>query len=68
MTKVGIVGAGLMASQLAILFLRRLQVPVVISDLDRERVDKGLENVAAEILRLLEKRRIIRMKRTGSGR
>jgi 3-hydroxyacyl-CoA dehydrogenase/enoyl-CoA hydratase/carnithine racemase len=57
--KVGIVGAGLMASQLAILFLRRLQVPVVISDLDRERVDKGLENVAAEILRLLEKRRII---------
>ena len=57
MTK-GIVGAGLMASQLAILFLRRLQVPVVISDLDRERVDKGLENVAAEILRLLEKRRI----------
>jgi 3-hydroxyacyl-CoA dehydrogenase/enoyl-CoA hydratase/carnithine racemase len=57
-TKVGIVGAGLMASQLAILFLRRLQVPVVISDLDRERVDKGLENVAAEILRLLEKRRI----------
>ena len=58
-TKVGIVGAGLMASQLAILFLRRLQVPVVISDLDRERVDKGLENVAAEILRLLEKRRII---------
>ena len=58
-TKVGIVGAGLMASQLALLFLRRLQVPVVISDLDRERVDKGLENVAAEILRLLEKRRII---------
>ena len=58
-TKVGIVGAGLMASQLAILFLRRLRVPVVISDLDRERVDKGLENVAAEILRLLEKRRII---------
>jgi 3-hydroxyacyl-CoA dehydrogenase/enoyl-CoA hydratase/carnithine racemase len=57
-TKVGIVGAGLMASQLAILFLRRLRVPVVISDLDRERVDKGLENVAAEILRLLEKRRI----------
>jgi len=59
MTKVGIVGAGLMASQLATLFLRRLRVPVVISDLDQERVDKGLENVAAEILRLLEKRRII---------
>ena len=58
-TKVGVVGAGLMASQLAILFLRRLQVPVVISDLDQVRVDAGLENVAAEIIRLLEKRRII---------
>jgi 3-hydroxyacyl-CoA dehydrogenase/enoyl-CoA hydratase/carnithine racemase len=58
-TKVGIVGAGLMASQLAVLFLRRLRVPVVISDLDQERVDTGLENVSAEIRRLLEKRRIV---------
>ena len=57
-TKVGIVGAGLMASQLAILFLRRLQVPVVITDLDQERVDKGLAYVAAEIDRLLNKQRI----------
>jgi 3-hydroxyacyl-CoA dehydrogenase/enoyl-CoA hydratase/carnithine racemase len=58
-SKVGIVGAGLMASQLAILFLRRLQVPVVIIDLDQERVDKGLGHVAAEIDRLLSKRRIL---------
>jgi 3-hydroxyacyl-CoA dehydrogenase/enoyl-CoA hydratase/carnithine racemase len=57
-TKVGIVGAGLMASQLALLFLRRLQVPVVITDLDQERVDKGLGYVTAEIDRLLDKRRI----------
>ena len=57
-TKVGVVGAGLMASQLAILFLRRLQVPVVITDLDQERVDKGLGSVSAEIDRLLGKRRI----------
>jgi 3-hydroxyacyl-CoA dehydrogenase/enoyl-CoA hydratase/carnithine racemase len=57
-TKVGIVGAGLMASQLAILILRRLQVPVVITDLDQERVDKGLGYVSAEIDRLLGKRRI----------
>ena len=57
-TKVGIVGAGLMASQLALLFLRRLQVPVVITDLDQERVDKGLAYVAAEIDRLLNKQRI----------
>ena len=57
-TKVGIVGAGLMASQLALLLLRRLQVPVVITDLDQERVEKGLGSVAAEIDRLLGKRRI----------
>ncbi len=57
-TKVGIVGAGLMASQLALLFLRRLQVPVVITDLDQERVDKGLGYVTAEIGKLLGKRRI----------
>jgi 3-hydroxyacyl-CoA dehydrogenase/enoyl-CoA hydratase/carnithine racemase len=57
-TKVGIVGAGLMASQLALLFLRRLQVPVVITDLDQERVDKGLGYLAAEIDKLLGKRRI----------
>jgi 3-hydroxyacyl-CoA dehydrogenase/enoyl-CoA hydratase/carnithine racemase len=57
-TKVGIVGAGLMASQLALLVLRRLQLPVVITDLDQERVDKGLGHVAAEIDRLLGKQRI----------
>ena len=57
-TKIGIVGAGLMASQLAVLFLRRLQVPVVITDLDQERVDKGLSYVGAEIDKLLGKRRI----------
>jgi len=57
-TKVGIVGAGLMASQLALLFLRRLQVPVVISDLDQDRVDKGLASVNAEIRRLLDKSRV----------
>jgi 3-hydroxyacyl-CoA dehydrogenase/enoyl-CoA hydratase/carnithine racemase len=56
--KVGIVGAGLMATQLALLFLRRLQVPVVITDVDQERVGKGLGYVSAEIDKLLGKRRI----------
>ncbi len=40
-TKVGIVGAGLMASQLALLFVRRLRVPVVLTDVDAARVDAG---------------------------
>ncbi|MBU6243789.1 MAG: enoyl-CoA hydratase/isomerase family protein [Actinomycetales bacterium] len=48
-TKVGIVGAGLMASQLALLFAKRLQVPVVMTDLDDERVARGLDYVAADI-------------------
>jgi 3-hydroxyacyl-CoA dehydrogenase/enoyl-CoA hydratase/carnithine racemase len=57
-TKVGIVGAGLMASQLALLFARRLEVPVVMTDLDQQRVDKGVGYVVAEIDKLLAKRRI----------
>ncbi|MFC4021861.1 3-hydroxyacyl-CoA dehydrogenase NAD-binding domain-containing protein [Micromonospora sp. GCM10011542] len=48
-TKVGIVGAGLMASQLALLFARRLQVPVVMTDLDQSRVDKGVGYVHTQI-------------------
>ena len=57
-TKVGVVGAGLMASQLALLFVRRLEVPVVITDLDQDRVDKGVGYVHAEIDKLLGKGRI----------
>lgn len=56
-TKVGIVGAGLMASQLALLFVRRLEVPVVLTDLDQERADKGVAYVHAEIDKLLAKGR-----------
>jgi 3-hydroxyacyl-CoA dehydrogenase/enoyl-CoA hydratase/carnithine racemase len=48
-TKVGVVGAGLMASQMALLFAQRLQVPVVITDLDQGRVDKGLAYAHGEI-------------------
>jgi 3-hydroxyacyl-CoA dehydrogenase/enoyl-CoA hydratase/carnithine racemase len=57
-TKVGIVGAGLMASQLALLFVRRLEVPVVLTDLDQERVDKGVAYVHDEIDKLLLKGRV----------
>ena len=57
-TKVGIVGAGLMASQLALLFVRRLGVPVVLTDLDQGRVDKGVGYVHAEVDKLLAKGRV----------
>jgi 3-hydroxyacyl-CoA dehydrogenase/enoyl-CoA hydratase/carnithine racemase len=57
-TKVGVVGAGLMASQLALLFARRLEVPVVLTDIDQARVDKGVGYVHGEIDKLLGKGRI----------
>ena len=57
-SKVGVVGAGLMASQLALLFAQRLEVPVVMTDLDRERVDKGVGYVHAEVDKLLSKGRV----------
>jgi len=59
-TSVGVVGAGLMAGQLALLFVRRLQVPVVLTDLDQARVDRGVAWVHGEVDGLLAKRRITR--------
>ncbi|MCU1578607.1 MAG: 3-hydroxyacyl-CoA dehydrogenase, partial [Rhodoglobus sp.] len=54
-TKVGVIGAGLMARQFALLFVRRLQVPVVITDLDQARVDEGVAYIHKEIHALLAK-------------
>lgn len=57
-TKVGVVGAGLMANQLALLFARRLEVPVVITDLDEARVTKGLAHVHGEFDTMVSKGRM----------
>ncbi|MQY15581.1 Fatty acid oxidation complex subunit alpha [Streptomyces sp. RB5] len=57
-TKVGVVGAGLMASQMALLFVRRLEVPVALTDIDQERIDKGVKYVHDQIDMLLLKGRI----------
>jgi 3-hydroxyacyl-CoA dehydrogenase/enoyl-CoA hydratase/carnithine racemase len=48
-SKVGIVGAGLMARQIAALFLRRLEVPIVIRDVKQEIVDEALADIRADI-------------------
>jgi 3-hydroxyacyl-CoA dehydrogenase/enoyl-CoA hydratase/carnithine racemase len=56
--KVGILGAGLMGSQLAVLFLRRMSVPIVIKDIKQEFVDKGMDYIEKEINRQAEKGRI----------
>ncbi|MGW0044293.1 3-hydroxyacyl-CoA dehydrogenase NAD-binding domain-containing protein [Rhodococcus sp. NPDC003348] len=55
---VGIVGAGLMASQLAMLFVKQLKVPVILTDIDQERIDKGVGYVHAEIDKLQGKGRL----------
>ena len=57
-TRVGVVGAGLMASQLALLLLRNLKCPVVMTDIDQERAEKGVAWVKAEIAKLVEKKRM----------
>lgn len=57
-TKVGVVGAGLMASQLALLLARRLRVPVVMTDVDSGRVEAGVARVHAGIADLAAKGRL----------
>jgi 3-hydroxyacyl-CoA dehydrogenase/enoyl-CoA hydratase/carnithine racemase len=56
--RVGVVGAGLMASQLALLLLRNLKCPVVMTDIDQERADKGVAWVKNELAKLVEKKRM----------
>ena len=41
-----------MAAQIALLFARRLEVPVVLTDLDQARLDAGLGHVRAEVAKL----------------
>ncbi|MEO8829892.1 3-hydroxyacyl-CoA dehydrogenase NAD-binding domain-containing protein [Lapillicoccus sp.] len=57
-TLVGVVGAGLMASQLALLAVQRLEIPVVLTDLDQARVDKGVGWVHSELDALQGKRKL----------
>ena len=47
--KVGIVGAGLMASQLAAVFLRRLEVPIVLRDVDPAAIERAIAVIGGEI-------------------
>jgi 3-hydroxyacyl-CoA dehydrogenase/enoyl-CoA hydratase/carnithine racemase len=56
--RIGIVGAGLMARQLALLVLRRLEVPVVLRDLNQEQIDEASSWIAAELDELTRKGRL----------
>ncbi|HEX5333744.1 MAG TPA: 3-hydroxyacyl-CoA dehydrogenase NAD-binding domain-containing protein [Cellulomonas sp.] len=55
---VGIVGAGLMAGQLAVLIARRLRVPVVMRDIDDARVAAGLAGIRSQVERQAAKGRM----------
>ena len=68
MQRVGVVGAGLMATQLATLFLRRLEVPVVLTDVDPGRVEQAIEPIQAELAGLAAKGRLARARRGSSAR
>ncbi len=56
--RVGIVGAGLMARQLALLALRRLEVPVVLRDLTSEQVDDAIAWISDELADLVRRGRL----------
>ncbi|HSI97002.1 MAG TPA: 3-hydroxyacyl-CoA dehydrogenase NAD-binding domain-containing protein [Gaiellaceae bacterium] len=56
--KVGVVGAGLMARQLALIFLRRLEVPVVLRDLEQGIVDDASSWIGDELDELARKGRL----------
>ena len=60
-------GAGLMASQLATLFLRRLEVPIVLTDVDPERA-AAVESIRAELGGLAAKGRLSGARRGSSAR
>ncbi|GGB93481.1 3-hydroxyacyl-CoA dehydrogenase NAD-binding domain-containing protein [Cellulomonas carbonis] len=55
---VGIVGAGLMARQLAVLVARRLRVPVLMTEVDDERVAAGLEGIRSMVAQMAAKGRM----------
>lgn len=55
---VGVVGAGLMARQFALQLVRRLEVPVVISDISQEKVDEAVAWMASELAGLHAKGRL----------
>ena len=54
---VGIVGAGLMATQLAALFLRRLELPLVLADVDEQALERARTAIEAELAGLVAKGR-----------
>jgi 3-hydroxyacyl-CoA dehydrogenase/enoyl-CoA hydratase/carnithine racemase len=57
--KVGIVGAGLMAAQLAALFLRRLEIPVAMRDISEDALASAREAIESELQEQVAKGRCV---------
>jgi 3-hydroxyacyl-CoA dehydrogenase/enoyl-CoA hydratase/carnithine racemase len=56
--KVGIVGSGLMGAQLGMLFLQRLEVPLVMKDIDEAVLQRARQHIEGEVDKLAAKGRI----------
>lgn len=56
--KVAVVGAGLMARQLAALFVGSLKVPVVLTDVNEQRLSEGVQWVADKFAKQAERGRM----------
>jgi 3-hydroxyacyl-CoA dehydrogenase/enoyl-CoA hydratase/carnithine racemase len=56
--KVGVIGAGLMASQFGLLFLQRLEVPIVMKDIKQEFLDKCKSYIEAQLDAVVAKGRM----------
>lgn len=56
--RVGILGAGLMAGQLAMVLARNLEVPVVMREIDAQRAEAGHRRLTDEISRLESRGRL----------
>ncbi|HVM01017.1 MAG TPA: 3-hydroxyacyl-CoA dehydrogenase NAD-binding domain-containing protein [Egibacteraceae bacterium] len=56
--KVGIVGSGLMGAQLGSLFLQRLEVPLVMKDIDQGVLDRARLHIEGELDKRVERGRL----------
>ncbi|AUI50084.1 3-hydroxyacyl-CoA dehydrogenase NAD-binding domain-containing protein [Arthrobacter crystallopoietes] len=54
-TSVGVIGAGLMASQLTLVFARQLRVPVLMTDLSAARLDKALDWIDVQLAKQVQR-------------
>ncbi|XAS68648.1 3-hydroxyacyl-CoA dehydrogenase NAD-binding domain-containing protein [Micrococcaceae bacterium Sec5.7] len=55
---VGVLGAGLMASQLALIFARQLRVPVLMTDLSADRISAAMHWIDEELKKQVKRRQL----------